>query len=189
MPKIRSRSARSPTTSSTCARSPASTTSASGGDYDGNDTWPEGLEDVSGYPRLFAELVRRGWSDADLAKLAQGNILRVLRAAEATAPPAPGDAAGLARHDREARRGRRIAVIPADGRVVLVSRPGPPEMLVPARRPVSPPAAGEVLIRVAAAGVNRPDVMQRPASTRRRPGPRTFPGSRWRARWRPWGRT
>src|SRR5262245_54980825 len=56
-----------------------------GGDYDGNDTWPEGLEDVSGYPRLFAELVRRGWSDADLAKLADQNVLRVLRSAEATA--------------------------------------------------------------------------------------------------------
>ncbi len=56
-----------------------------GGDYDGNDTWPEGLEDVAGYPKLFAELVRRGWSDGDLAKLAQGNVLRVMRAAEATA--------------------------------------------------------------------------------------------------------
>jgi membrane dipeptidase len=56
-----------------------------GGDYDGNDTWPEGLEDVSGYPRLFAELVRRGWSDADLAKLADGNLLRVMKSAEATA--------------------------------------------------------------------------------------------------------
>lgn len=56
-----------------------------GGDYDGNDTWPVGLEDVSGYPRLFAELVRRGWSDADLRQLAGGNVLRVMRAAEATA--------------------------------------------------------------------------------------------------------
>jgi membrane dipeptidase len=56
-----------------------------GGDYDGNDAWPEGLEDVSDYPRLFAELVRRGWSDADLAKLADGNILRVMRQAEAVA--------------------------------------------------------------------------------------------------------
>ena len=69
-----------PTTSSTRARWRASTTSASGGDYDGNDDWPEGLEDVAAYPRLFAELVRRGWSDADLEKLAQGNILRVLGA-------------------------------------------------------------------------------------------------------------
>jgi len=53
-----------------------------GGDYDGNDEWPEGLEDVSGYPRLFAELVRRGWSDEDLARLANGNVLRVMRQAE-----------------------------------------------------------------------------------------------------------
>jgi membrane dipeptidase len=56
-----------------------------GGDYDGNDAWPEGLEDVSGYPRLFAELVRRGWSDEDLARLANGNVLRVMRQAEAVA--------------------------------------------------------------------------------------------------------
>jgi membrane dipeptidase len=56
-----------------------------GGDYDGNDSWPEGLEDVSGYPRLFAELARRGWSDEDLARLANGNILRVLRRAEEVA--------------------------------------------------------------------------------------------------------
>ena len=53
-----------------------------GGDYDGNDSWPEGLEDVSGYPRLFAELARRGWSDEDLGRLASGNILRALRKAE-----------------------------------------------------------------------------------------------------------
>ena len=56
-----------------------------GGDYDGNDSWPEGLEDVAGYPTLFAELIRRGWSDADLAKLASGNVLRVMREAEAVA--------------------------------------------------------------------------------------------------------
>jgi membrane dipeptidase len=53
-----------------------------GGDYDGNDSWPEGLEDVSGYPKLFAELIRRGWGDADLAKLSSGNILRVMKEAE-----------------------------------------------------------------------------------------------------------
>jgi membrane dipeptidase len=56
-----------------------------GGDYDGNDTWPVGLEDVSKYPNLFAELIRRGWSDEDLKKLASGNILRAMREAEATA--------------------------------------------------------------------------------------------------------
>jgi hypothetical protein len=56
-----------------------------GGDYDGNTDWPEGLEDVSKYPNLFAELIRRGWSDADLKKLAGGNVLRAMRAAEAAA--------------------------------------------------------------------------------------------------------
>ena len=56
-----------------------------GGDFDGNDSWPEGLSDVSGYPRLLAELVRRGWSDEDLGKLASGNVLRVMRQAELVA--------------------------------------------------------------------------------------------------------
>ena len=45
--------------------------------------WPEGLEDVTAYPRLFAELIRRGWTDADLEKLSQGNVLRALEGAEA----------------------------------------------------------------------------------------------------------
>jgi len=56
-----------------------------GGDYDGVDVLPVGLEDVSGYPLLFAELVERGWSDADLAGLACRNVLRVLREAETVA--------------------------------------------------------------------------------------------------------
>jgi membrane dipeptidase len=56
-----------------------------GSDYDGNDSWPEGLEDVSKFPNLFAELIRRGWSDEDLAKLAGGNVLRALEQAEAVA--------------------------------------------------------------------------------------------------------
>ena len=56
-----------------------------GGDYDGNDAWPEGMEDVTSYPRLLAELARRGWSDEDLGKLANRNALRVLRRAEAVA--------------------------------------------------------------------------------------------------------
>ncbi len=59
-----------------------------GGDYMGNETMPEGLEDVSGYPRLFAALADRGWSSADLNKLAGGNVLRVLRAAESVADSA-----------------------------------------------------------------------------------------------------
>ncbi|HET8598879.1 MAG TPA: dipeptidase [Segeticoccus sp.] len=56
-----------------------------GGDYDGTTELPAGLDDVSGYPRLFAALADRGWSDEDLVKLAGGNVLRVLRDAEAGA--------------------------------------------------------------------------------------------------------
>jgi len=54
-----------------------------GGDFDGMGPGPVGLEDVSKYPDLFAELIRRGWGDADLRKLAGENILRVMRQAEA----------------------------------------------------------------------------------------------------------
>ena len=53
-----------------------------GGDLDGVDVTPDGLGGVDGYPLLLAELIRRGWTDSDLAKLAGGNLLRVLRAAE-----------------------------------------------------------------------------------------------------------
>ncbi|QMU67834.1 dipeptidase [Streptacidiphilus sp. P02-A3a] len=53
-----------------------------GGDYDGTAFTPQGLEDVSGYPNLIAELLTRGWSRADLAKLTWSNAVRVLRAAE-----------------------------------------------------------------------------------------------------------
>ncbi|MBI1186771.1 MAG: membrane dipeptidase [Alphaproteobacteria bacterium] len=56
-----------------------------GADYDGVTYLPEGMGGVDGYPPLFAELIRRGWSDADLAKLAGGNLLRALRGAEAAA--------------------------------------------------------------------------------------------------------
>jgi membrane dipeptidase len=56
-----------------------------GSDFDGSDFTPEGLEDVSTFPQLFAELIRRGWSDAALKTLAGQNLLRALRGAEATA--------------------------------------------------------------------------------------------------------
>jgi membrane dipeptidase len=56
-----------------------------GGDFDGAGTMPEGLEDVSGYPALFAELGRRGYGDDDLLKIAGRNVLRVMRAAEVVA--------------------------------------------------------------------------------------------------------
>jgi membrane dipeptidase len=58
---------------------------AIGSDFDGIEHTPVGLGDVSTFPQLFAELVRRGWSDEDLRKLAGRNILRVFRAAESTA--------------------------------------------------------------------------------------------------------
>ncbi|HEY7505232.1 MAG TPA: dipeptidase [Gemmatimonadales bacterium] len=56
-----------------------------GSDFDGITNVPVGLEDVSTFPQLFAELIRRGWSDEDLRKLAGRNLLRVLRATEQTA--------------------------------------------------------------------------------------------------------
>ena len=58
-----------------------------GADLDGlgMDETPAGLNTVSGYPLVFAELIRRGWSDENLAKLAGGNVLRVMRQAEAVA--------------------------------------------------------------------------------------------------------
>jgi len=56
-----------------------------GGDYDGIAYTPTGLEGVETYPVLFAELIRRGWSDENLAKLAGGNVLRALRRAEGVA--------------------------------------------------------------------------------------------------------
>jgi membrane dipeptidase len=56
-----------------------------GGDFDGIDEVVVGLEDVSRYPALFAELARRGWSEAELRKLAGENLLRVLSRAEEVA--------------------------------------------------------------------------------------------------------
>lgn len=56
-----------------------------GADMDGVPFLPAGLEGVDAYPNLFAELIRRGWSDADLARLAGGNLLRALRRAEVVA--------------------------------------------------------------------------------------------------------
>ena len=70
-----------------------------GGDFDGTDQLPAGLTDVSCYPALFAELLARGWSEADCGLLARGNILRVMRDAEAAA------------REISARRGPALAAI------------------------------------------------------------------------------
>ena len=68
-----------------------------GGDFDGMPSGPEGFEDVRGYPTLFTELARRGYSQAELEMIASRNILRVMRAAEAYAASLadvpPGEAA------------------------------------------------------------------------------------------------
>jgi membrane dipeptidase len=55
-----------------------------GGDYDGVEWLPDGLEDVSCYPRLLGALRDRGWSDGDLGRLTCGNVLRTLRGVEET---------------------------------------------------------------------------------------------------------
>jgi membrane dipeptidase len=70
-----------------------------GGDFDGTAFVPADLADVAGYPNLVAELLRRGWSEPDLAKLTWRNAVRVLRDAEAVA------------RDLRARRGPSNATI------------------------------------------------------------------------------
>jgi membrane dipeptidase len=54
-----------------------------GGDYDGTDDLPDGLEDVACYPALVAELLSRGWDRDECVALIGGNVLRVMRDAEA----------------------------------------------------------------------------------------------------------
>ena len=56
-----------------------------GSDFDGIEATPEGLDAVDKYPALLIELARRGWTDAELAAVAGGNMLRVMREAEAVA--------------------------------------------------------------------------------------------------------
>ncbi|GGV38226.1 dipeptidase [Streptomyces spectabilis] len=70
-----------------------------GGDFDGTAFTPSGLDDVSGYPNLVAELLDRGWSEPDLSKLTWQNAVRVLGAAEDVA------------RDAQARRGPSIATL------------------------------------------------------------------------------
>ncbi|WP_338145478.1 dipeptidase [Cryobacterium sandaracinum] len=65
-----------------------------GGDFDGTDEFPAGLEGVDGYPALLSELARRDWSAADLAALAGANVLRVLRETDAAFAAAGHAASG-----------------------------------------------------------------------------------------------
>lgn len=64
-----------------------------GGDYDGMPSGPVGMEDVSGYPALFVELARRGYSRGDLEKISSRNMMRVLRASEEHAQSRSADPA------------------------------------------------------------------------------------------------
>jgi membrane dipeptidase len=56
-----------------------------GSDFDGISSTPVGLEDVSTFPALLAELIRRGWSDGDVKRVAGLNLLRAMREAERVA--------------------------------------------------------------------------------------------------------
>jgi len=73
-----------------------------GSDFDGIPETPTGLEGVDRFPALLQELARRGWSDADLAKVAGGNLLRVMSQTEIVSarlrkerPPSTATLAGL----------------------------------------------------------------------------------------------
>jgi membrane dipeptidase len=62
-----------------------------GGDFDGTPVVTDGLHDVSCYPALIKELLRRGWTEAECKALAGGNVLRALREAESFASARAGD--------------------------------------------------------------------------------------------------
>jgi putative PIG3 family NAD(P)H quinone oxidoreductase len=69
-----------------------------------------------------------------------------------------------------------MSALPAEMTYIRIDRPGPPEVLVPDRMPVPAPGPGEVLIKVAAAGINRPDVLQRQGGYPPPPGASDVPG-------------
>ena len=61
-----------------------------GGDFDGVDMLPKGLEDVSKYPSITELLLRKGYSESDIHKIMSGNMMRVLKACEAASGTAQG---------------------------------------------------------------------------------------------------
>src|SRR5260370_25696983 len=69
-----------------------------------------------------------------------------------------------------------MSALPATMTCVEIKKPGGPEALVPTTRPVPPPKDGEILIKVAAAGVNRPDIAQRAGLYPPPPGASDLPG-------------
>src|SRR5206468_8318002 len=77
---------------------------------------------------------------------------------------------------RERIRGHAMPTIPARMTAIAIREPGPPEVLVPEMRVTPAPQQGQVLVKVAAAGVNRPDVMQREGKYPPPPGAPDIPG-------------
>jgi len=73
--------------------------------------------------------------------------------------------------------------LPTQMTVIGISKPGGPEVLLPERRAVPVPGAGEILVKVHAAGVNRPDVAQRSGSYPPPPGASDLPGLEIAAKW------
>jgi putative PIG3 family NAD(P)H quinone oxidoreductase len=69
-----------------------------------------------------------------------------------------------------------MSTLPTQMTVIAISAPGGPDVLVPEQRPCPRPQAGEILVKVAAAGVNRPDVMQRQGLYPPPPGASDIPG-------------
>ena len=68
------------------------------------------------------------------------------------------------------------AALPGTMKAIEISQPGAPEVLVVAERPVPVPQAGQLLVKIAAAGVNRPDVLQRQGNYAPPPGASDIPG-------------
>ncbi|MET4684381.1 dipeptidase [Brevundimonas faecalis] len=67
-----------------------------GGDFDGVGSLPVGVDGVDAYPRILAELMRRGWTEADIRKISGENLLRVMRGVEQAATARRGDRPNLA---------------------------------------------------------------------------------------------
>lgn len=78
-----------------------------GSDYDGIEIVPKGLEDVSTYPALIAEMIRRGWSDEDVERLAGGNVLRVMEGVERVKEELKGEKASMGAYGKRQDLGER----------------------------------------------------------------------------------
>ena len=107
-----------------------------GGDFDGITSVVQGLEDVSTYPALTAELLRRGYKDDEIKKILGLNILRVMRGAEKVSAQAAEGARGIADavHQVARLRSRRCTEHHATSRAGVAQRPLNSEDRHPHRR-------------------------------------------------------